>query len=45
MDWLPHPWAWWLLAAVVAQAIVGVAAWRRERRRARRDGRATSRQT
>ena len=43
MDRLPHPWAWWLLAAVAAQAVVGVAAWRGERRRARRDGRAMAR--
>jgi hypothetical protein len=42
MDWLPNPWAWWLLAAVVAQAMVGVAAWRRSRSRVRRDGSATA---
>jgi hypothetical protein len=36
MDWLANPWVWWLLAAVVAQAVVGVAAWRRSRTRARR---------
>jgi hypothetical protein len=37
MDWLANLWVWWLLAALVAQALVAVAAWRRERRRARRD--------
>ena len=43
MDWLANPWVRWLVAAVVAQAAVGVAAWRRSRTRARRDGSATVR--
>jgi hypothetical protein len=42
MDWLANLWVWWLVAAVVTQAMVGVAIWRRSRRRTRRDGRATA---